>query len=99
MIALPDFSQYGYEVIQQLGHNQETGRTTYQANDIKRNELVAIKEFWLAKVGKEQLNFPIYRREIENLLHIEHPFLPRYLDCFETERGFCVISQYKNAPS
>ena len=38
-------------------------------------------------------------QEIQILRELDHPSIPRYLDSFPTASGFCMVQEYKNAPS
>jgi len=49
--------------------------------------------------GADWSGFKAYQREIEVLQQLKHPRIPRYLDCFETPQGFCLVQEYKNALS
>ena len=95
----PDFSSYGYQLTKELGHNQEGGRITYLATAFNQDQQVVIKEFRFALTRANWSGFKAYQREIEMLQQLEHPRIPRYLDCFETQVGFCLVQEYKNAPS
>jgi uncharacterized protein YjbI with pentapeptide repeats len=95
----PDFSSHGYQVIRELGRNREAGRITYQATAQNLDQQVVIKEFRFALADANWSGFKAYQREIEMLQQLEHPRIPRYLDCFETQVGFCLVQEYKNAPS
>jgi len=99
MSNYPDFSTHGYQVKKELGRNREAGRIAYQANAFKSNQQVVIKEFRFALAGADWSGFKAYQREIEVLQQLEHPRIPRYLDCFETPQGFCLVQEYKNALS
>jgi serine/threonine protein kinase len=95
----PDFSQKGYQIIEELGHNHAGGRVTYLASK-NSEEKVVIKEFQFAKnTGNSWGEYDAYQREIEVLQGLNHPGIPRYLDSFETDRGFCLVQEYKNAQS
>jgi serine/threonine protein kinase len=90
-----------YKVVRELGRNQEGGRITYLATDTRLNppQRVVIKEFRFAASGANWSGFKAYEREIEILRELEHPRIPRYLNSFETKSGFCLVQEYKNAPS
>lgn len=98
MSKIPDFSEYGYQVIRELGRNREAGRITYLAST-KNDERVVIKEFRFADVGADWSGFKAHEREIDVLKQLSHPRIPSYLNSFETEQGFCLVQEYKNAPS
>lgn len=96
----PDFSQQGYQILAELGHNYAGGRVTYLASTLASNhpeEKVVIKEFQFAKNGNSWVEYDAYKREIEVLQGLNHPGIPRYLDSFETDQGFCLVQEYKNA--
>jgi serine/threonine protein kinase len=95
----PDFSGQGYQVIQELGRNQEAGRTTYLAHALKTDEKVVIKEFRFANAITDLSGLKAYEREIPMLQQINHSRIPRYIDSFETVAGFYMLQEYKNAPS
>ncbi len=95
----PDFSSHGYQVTRELGRNREAGRITYLATAQNLEQQVVIKEFRFALADANWSGFKAYQREIEMLQQLEHPRIPRYLDCFETQVGFCLVQEYKNAPS
>ncbi|BAZ28378.1 serine/threonine protein kinase [Cylindrospermum sp. NIES-4074] len=94
----PDFSQLGYQVIQELGRNREGGRITYLAYALKLNQKVVIKAFYFASAAND-LSVKAYEREIEILQQLNHSRIPRYVTSFETSAGFYMVQEYKNAPS
>lgn len=98
----PDFSNYGYEVIRELGRNQAAGRVTYLAklkNGTNAGQEVVIKQFNFAVDASIWKSFKAYEREIQMLQSLEHPRIPRYLNSFQLASGFCLVTEYKNAPS
>ncbi|MBD2040672.1 serine/threonine-protein kinase [Microcoleus sp. FACHB-672] len=95
----PDFSNPGYQAIRELGRNREAGRITYLATALNHNQQVVIKEFRFAMTGSDWSGYKAYQREIEVLQQLDHPRIPKYLDSFETLAGFCLVQEYKNAPS
>ena len=66
---------------------------------IKPDQQVVIKEFRFAISDANWSGFKAYQREIEVLQQLDHPRIPRYLDSFETSEGFCLVQEYKNAPT
>ncbi|MFE1746210.1 pentapeptide repeat-containing protein [Coleofasciculus sp. H7-2] len=99
MSNFPDFSSHAYQVIGELGRNREAGRITYLATALNQDKQVVIKEFRFADSGADWSGFKAYQREIEVLRELDHPRIPRYLNSFETSQGFCLVQEYKNAPS
>ncbi|MCT7984497.1 serine/threonine protein kinase [Laspinema sp. A4] len=95
----PDCSSYGYQVLQRLGHNYTGGRSTYLATHLKSQKPVVIKQFQFAKPGADWSAYKAHEREIKVLQGLSHLGIPRYLDSFETQEGFCLVHDYKNAQS
>lgn len=94
-----DISSHGYQIIREIEHNQQDGAVTYQALALKQDQQVAIKEFCFADGDANWAGFEAYEREVEILKQLQHPRIPRYLDSLETTAGFCLITEYQNAPS
>jgi serine/threonine protein kinase len=99
MSNFPDFSNHGYQVLRELGHNRAGGRVTYLANEINTSTLVVIKQFQFAQFAASWSEYEAYEQEIQVLKRLDHPNIPRYLDSFPTTAGFCMVQEYKNAPS
>lgn len=95
----PDFSHLGYKINKQLGRNRFGGRITHLAEVENSKNQVVIKEFRFADVGTDWSGFKAYEREIEVLKQLNHPRIPSYLTSFETPQGFCLVQEYKDAPS
>jgi serine/threonine protein kinase len=99
MINHPDFSGQKYQVIRELGRNREGGRISYLAEALIDRQQVVIKQFRFAQENASWQGFKIYEREILILQELNHPRIPRYLDSFETQDGFCMVQEYKSAPT
>lgn len=97
MSNFPNFSSYGYEIIEELGRNREGGRITWKATKNKTGEEVVLKQFCFATADSSWSGFNAYEREIQVLQCLNHPGIPRYLDSFATKDGFCLIQEYKKA--
>ena len=95
----PDFSHLHYQVIRELGRNREGGRISYLANCGNSSQQVVIKQFRFVQEGASWQGFKAYEREIAILQELNHSRIPRYLDSFETKDGFCMVQEYKDAPS
>ena len=96
----PDFSEYQYRIQTELGRNREGGRISYLAQRLNcENELVVIKQFRFVQSDANWQGFKAYEREIQFLRELNHPRIPRYLDSFETNDGFCMVQEYKTAPT
>ncbi|MGB3239409.1 MAG: serine/threonine-protein kinase, partial [Geitlerinemataceae cyanobacterium] len=99
MNSFPDFSNYGYQISRELGHNRAGGRVTYLAQELNTENLVVVKQFQFAKNQANWSEYSAYDREIQVLRDIDFPNIPRYLDSFQTSTGFCMVQEYKDAPS
>lgn len=99
MSSHPDFSSFNYQVIRELGRNREGGRISYLANCNNSSEKVVIKQFRFLQANTSWQGFKAYEREIAILQELNHPRIPQYIDSFETEDGFCMVQEYKDAPS
>jgi len=91
--------QQDYQIEWELGHNRSGGRITYLATSTKSEQLVVIKQFQFAKVGASWSEYKAHEREIALLQQLSSPSIPQYLDSFETPDGFCLVQEYKPAPS
>ncbi|MBW4617914.1 MAG: serine/threonine protein kinase [Cyanosarcina radialis HA8281-LM2] len=99
MVNYPNFSSHNYEVVRELGRNREGGRISYLAKDLNSEQQVVIKQFRFLQTDSSWQGFKAYDREIQVLQDLEHPRIPRYVDSFETVDGFCMVQEYKNAPT
>lgn len=95
----PELSSQGYQIQQELGHNRSSGRVTYLATHQSTEKPVVIKQFQFAKTGANWSDFKAHEREIALLQQLDSPCIPKYLDALETADGFCLIQEYKPAPS
>jgi serine/threonine protein kinase len=99
MNDFPDFSNYGYQITRELGHNRAGGRVTYLATEINTKRSVVVKQFQFAQTGANWAQYQAYEKEIEILRALDNPNIPRYLDSFQTASGFCMVQEYKDANS
>jgi serine/threonine protein kinase len=95
----PDLSKYGYRVTRELSQNRTGGRVTYLATNLNTYHIVVIKQFQFAKSGSTWADYDSYECEIHTLRGLDHPGIPRYLDSFQDENGFCMVQEYKHAES
>ncbi len=94
-----DLSDHNYRIIRELGSNREGGRVSYLATTLNSNQQVVIKQFRFLATDASWRGFKVYEREIQILTELNHPRIPKYIDSFETEDGFCMVQEYKDAPS
>ncbi|MFN6066164.1 MAG: protein kinase domain-containing protein, partial [Pseudanabaena sp.] len=94
MSNLPNFS--AYQTIKELGNNLQGGRVVYLAKQINSGALVVIKQFQFAK-SQTWSGFKQTERERDILKDLRHKGIPSYLDSFETDDGFCIVQEYKEA--
>ncbi len=93
------FYDYGYQLMRELGHNRAGGRVTYLATEINSQRSVVLKQFQFAATSASWSDYQLYEQEISVLRSLDHPNIPRYLDSFQTATGFCMVQEYKDAPS
>jgi serine/threonine protein kinase len=60
---------------------------------------VVIKQFRFAQSASNWHEYRAYEAEVEMLKQLNHPGIPRYISSFETPDGFCMVQEYKPAPS
>jgi serine/threonine protein kinase len=104
MRNFPDLSSYGFRVVRELGHNRAGGRVAYLATSLGQGEMAAgvpvvIKHFRFAHRDTTWSDYDAIEREIHVLRGLNHPGIPRYLGSFQTPQGFCLVQEYKKAPS
>ncbi|MBW4474397.1 MAG: protein kinase [Stenomitos rutilans HA7619-LM2] len=97
MSDFPDFTEYGYEIDCELGHNRGNGRVTYLAIDQNTQASVVIKQFQFAQAKSTWSDYQQYEQETKLLQRLRHPSIPRFLTSFETPTGFCLVQEYKPA--
>ncbi|NET02858.1 MAG: serine/threonine-protein kinase [Sphaerospermopsis sp. SIO1G1] len=95
----PDLSTIGYQLIQELGHNTEGGRTTYLANSLQYGKKVVIKQFCFARTTVDWYGVKSYQREIELLKTLNYHRIPGYLESFTNTDFFYLVQEYKDATS
>ncbi len=96
MTTFPDFSTHGYQVTRELGYNSLGGSVTYLATETNTKKSVVIKQFQFAQ-GSSWAKYSASQQETQVLKKLDHPGIPRYLDDFQTDSGFCIVQEYINA--
>ncbi|MCA2506715.1 MAG: serine/threonine protein kinase [Microcystis sp. M54BS1] len=94
---LPNFQDYGYQVVRELGINSLGGRITYQAIMTSTQTPVVIKQFRFCTSNANWTEYRAIEREIDVLKQLNHPQIPRYLDHFDSGNGLCLVQEFKNA--
>jgi serine/threonine protein kinase len=94
--AMNDFTSFGYQTTENLGHNSYGGRVTYKAIRLSDRQSVVIKQFQFTK-NSNWNHYKEVEQEIKILQTLNHKSIPRYLDHFDTENGICLVQEYKNA--
>ena len=94
---LPNFQDYGYQVVRELGINSLGGRITYQAIMTRTQTPVVIKQFRFCNSNANWTEYRAIEREIDVLKQLNHPQIPRYLDHFDSGNGLCLVQEFKNA--
>ncbi|MGB3496548.1 MAG: serine/threonine-protein kinase [Elainellaceae cyanobacterium] len=71
----------------------------FNQNHSELGEPVVIKQFRFAQNLADWAGFQAHEAEVAILQQLNHPGIPHYLDAFETPDGFCMVQEYKDAPS
>ncbi len=90
----PNFRDFGYQVIEQLGINYTGGRFTYKAIELENKQLVVIKQFRFATPNSGWDGYKALEREIKTLQKINHPQIPKYITSFDSGDGLCLVMEY-----
>ena len=93
---MDNFTDRGYEIIEELGANRGAGRVAYLAKQLDNNRLVVIKQFQFARSNSSWDGYKQIEREVAILKQLQHPNIPRYKAAFETEQGSCIVQEYIN---
>lgn len=96
---LPNFTEYGYELIKVIGRNRQGGRITYVAKDINRDCQVIIKHFQFISEANPWWGLETLEQEIELLQQLNHPRIPHYLNSFNCPEGMGLVIEYIEADS
>ncbi len=97
MSGFPDLTSYGYQIDAELGRNRAGGRITWKGVKLDSQQTVVVKQFCFAQANSSWSGYKAYAQEINILQHLNHPYIPRYLDSIETETGFCLVQEYISA--
>tara|TARA_B110000305_G_C19315382_1_gene576144 strand:- start:712 stop:1122 length:411 start_codon:yes stop_codon:yes gene_type:complete len=79
-----------YEVLERIGEGS-FGKV-FKGRLHNTGQLVALK--FIAKHGKTQKDLKNLRQEISILRTLKHEHIILMLDAFETDREFCVVTEY-----
>ncbi len=66
--------------------------TTYKAQNLVTNQLVAIKILSFRHL-KDWKQLELFEREAQVLAQLNHPHIPRYLDYFAVDDSFCIVQE------
>lgn len=92
----PAHAEHGYRVLRVLGRTEAAGRTTLLAEDASGREVV-LKHFAFSQPSAGWDGYST--SELEALLRIQHPRVPRYLASYRTgQHGFCLVQTFLGAP-
>ena len=93
----PDFTAYGYRVVERIQQNVYAGRITYKAIEIASQTTVVIKQFSFAKESWD--GYKEIEREIDVLKNLNHKGIPKFIDQFDPQDGLCLVQEYIDAPA
>jgi serine/threonine protein kinase len=99
MSDFPNFLLQGYQVIRELGRNAAGGRVVYLCQTLTEpSEQVVIKQFQFAK-GSGWSQYKEIEREMQVLKDLNHPGIPRYIGSLQTDDGYAIVQEFKDAPA
>ncbi|NES05699.1 MAG: hypothetical protein F6K22_24535 [Okeania sp. SIO2F4] len=104
----PNFYNYGYQIIKELGHNRAGGRVTYLATEINTQKTVVVKQFQLTKLGATWAEYDGDEQKIKVLKTLHYPAIPKYRNfrlsnssdrlscCYSNTPNLLIIQTYQN---
>jgi serine/threonine protein kinase len=97
MSDFPDFTPQGYQAVRELGRNAAGGRVVYLCQTLAEpTKQVVIKQFQFAR-GSGWSQFKEIEREMQVLKDLEHPGIPRYIGSIQTDDGYSIVQEFKDA--
>lgn len=87
-------SLQNYQIIRELGRHNENIYINYIAQNNINNKSVILTNFILPQSSINTNKNIDYQKILELLQSLNHPGIPPYLDCFESEDGFCFVQEY-----
>ena len=91
---IPDFTNYGYQIVKKLGQDTQRSSITWQGKAINNNTPVIIKQFRFATKNSSWSGYQAYQKEMDLLKKLKHPGIPKYIASFETDDSFCFVREY-----
>ncbi|HEY9666661.1 MAG TPA: serine/threonine-protein kinase [Coleofasciculaceae cyanobacterium] len=88
-----------YLAVPRVPHSSSPTLASKEIGEKQGREPVVIKQFQFALANTKWSDYEAIEREIQVLQGLNHPGIPRYLGSFQTPQGFCLVQEYKNAPS
>ncbi|BAZ47157.1 serine/threonine protein kinase (plasmid) [Chondrocystis sp. NIES-4102] len=82
-----------YQIVNYIQNFFEGGKRTCIAKD-KNGKKVVIKQLCFAINNSNWSGYKALEKEIKALKSLEHPYIPRYIESFESELGSCLVSEY-----
>jgi Protein kinase domain len=83
-----------YQIISELGRHHENIYINYLAKHNINNQFVILTDFIFPPsliTTKKNID---YQKILELLQSLNHQGIPLHLDCFESEKGFCLVQEY-----
>ncbi len=97
MTNSPKASHNRYQVIRETRRNQEGSCITYLGKDNNTQQPVSLTRFVLTPETTKKSSYETYLPGFQRLQKLNHPGITRYLDCFKTADGFCLVQEYKQS--
>ncbi|MBE9108239.1 pentapeptide repeat-containing protein [Nodosilinea sp. LEGE 07298] len=85
-------------LLEELSRNREGGRIVYKVTDKVTKESVVVKQYRFAGAD-DWTAYEHHDRELRVIKAFDHPSIPKLIKTYETDDGFLLVQEYKNAPS
>ena len=100
MNELPNFTPYGYRLLEVLSNNIEGKPIIYRAIQLSTNDYVFIKQANFTPSTSWEVNQRVeqkVRQEIKILPSLKHSGIPNYLGTIDHPDGICLVQDYIDA--
>jgi hypothetical protein len=89
MVKFPDLSEYGYKITAEFAWDDKSSWRTYGARRLKTNRAMIVKLIPL----QSDAELEAYKPQLETLIQLRHPGIPKYVHAFRIDEGLCLVRQ------
>ncbi|BAQ65937.1 protein kinase domain-containing protein [Geminocystis sp. NIES-3709] len=83
-----------YQILDELGRHPESIYINYLAKNNINNQSVILTDLILPQSSINTDKNIEYKIILELLQSLKHQGIPHHLDCFESQKGFCLVQEY-----